>query len=261
MKNIKTILFDLDDTLIVEWNTAKNTFIKTVSYYVNNVDENKFIDIIREEARLIWYELPTIEYALKIGISSWEALWGDFDGENENLKQLKALSADYRLNSWINALAKYGINDPGIALEVSEKFKTLRNKKHILFPDTIPCLDHLKNKYKLGLITNGAPDIQWKKINGGNLKHYFDSIVISGEYGFRKPDTRLFHQALKELKCGVNEAVMVGDKLGTDIKGANQAELRCIWLNRENKVNDFEDIQPDYEIDNLKRIVDIISNI
>ncbi len=258
MESIKTILFDLDDTLIVEQNSAKNTFIETISNLDNAIDKEKFVKTIREEARLLWYKLPTIDYCLKVGISSWEALWADFDGDDENLKLLKTFSSDYRLNAWKNALSKFGISDTNLAENASEKFKQLRNTKHILFSDTVPCLCSLKNKYKLGLITNGAPDIQWKKINGGNLKHYFDSIVISGEYGIGKPDARLFHQAFRELTSNKINTILVGDSIGTDIQGAKQIGLKCIWINRENRINNSKNLQPDFEINSLKEIDTLI---
>ena len=250
MNDLTTILFDLDDTLIIEWDSARNTFIETVSD-LDISNKNEFVSIIREEARLLWYKLPTIEYCLKVGISSWEALWADFTGKDENLIRLKEYSADYRLNAWNNALLKTGISDIKLAKDLSDRFKLLRNQKHILFPDTIPCLNKLKNKYKLGLITNGAPDIQWKKIEGGKLSNYFNPIIISGEYGTGKPDPFLFEKAFNKSNSDINTSLFIGDSLGTDIEGAIRIGLKCIWLNRDNRINNNGKIKPDFELKSL----------
>jgi putative hydrolase of the HAD superfamily len=103
----------------------------------------------------------------------------------------------------------------------------------------------------LGLITNGAPDIQWKKINGANLKEYFDRIIISGEHGIGKPDPLLFDRAFSELKTSKSNSIMVGESLSTDIRSTNQTGLKCIWLNRLKQVNDSLHALPNFEVESL----------
>jgi len=213
--------------------------------------------MIRKQARDNWYKLPTIDYCLKIGISSWEALWADFIGECKELEELRNLSAKYRFETWHQTLIKFDINDNETAEKLSRDFKRIRNTKHKLFPETKDTLDLLKRTYRLGLITNGAPDLQWKKINGGNIKQYFDHIAISGEHGYAKPDSRLFDTAINALKSDKANTIMVGDSLIKDIKGAQDCGLKAIWINRnENKA---EDIKPDYEITDLTKISYILT--
>jgi putative hydrolase of the HAD superfamily len=207
----------------------------------------------------LWYQLPTIEYCLNVGISSWEALWAEFIGENINLKQLYNLADEYQFSAWNNALIRFNIHNLKLAGELRKKFKKIRNSKHKLYPETIEVLEQLKLFYQLGLITNGAPDIQWKKINGSMLKDYFDCIIISAEHGFGKPDTRLFQIAIEKLKSAGENTIMVGNSLDTDIKGAQNAGIRTIWINRENKVKAYEEIHPDFETDNLLKIIEILA--
>jgi len=258
MNQYKAILFDLDDTLLVERDSARDSFIEIIKSFDLGIDENEFVRIIREEARILWYELPTIEYCLKVGISSWEALWADFDGADINLKLLSGLVGEYRIKSWENALSRFGICNGSIAQKLGDSFKRIRNTKHIVYPDSIECLEQLKPHYKLGLITNGATDLQWKKINGSNLRHYFSAIVISSEYGFAKPDPHLFLEAMSLLKSTSENTIMVGDTLKTDIKGAKEAGIRSIWINRNNKNCDDPDLKPDYEINSLSLLKEVL---
>jgi len=260
MNEIKAILFDLDDTLLVEKNSARDSFIETISSINSGTDKEEFVGIIKEEARKLWYELPTIDYCLKVGISSWEALWADFDGEDENLKYLKENAPAYRFNVWNNALSAVGISGNSIARDLSERFKNIRNTKHIVYPDTIDCLEQLKPQFKLGLITNGAPDLQWKKIHGSKLQPYFQTLVVSGEYGFAKPDKRLFIEALDLMACSAVNTLMVGDTLKTDIQGAKGSGMRTVWINRDKKEYDDPDLKPDYEINSLLRLGELIRN-
>ena len=251
MKNVKAIVFDLDDTLLVEKNSARESFIETISSINFKADKEEFVGVIKEEARKLWYEMPVIDYCLKIGISSWEGLWADFDGDNENLKYLKAHASEYRRNAWTNALSHYGIINSMLADELGEKFKAIRNTKHNVYPDAISCLEQLKTHVALGLITNGAPDIQLKKIKGSGLGRFFQSTVISGEYGVAKPDARIFNEVLRQLHCSAAHALMVGDTLKTDIQGAVNAGISSVWINRDNKTNDTGELKPNYEIKDL----------
>ena len=254
---IDTVLFDLDDTLVVEYRSADEAFIETINLIEHRIHKDEFIKAIRYQAREQWYKLPTIDYCLKVGISSWEALWADFTGEQENLKQLKSLADTYRFETWNETLHRFNINNSEVAFKLGNEFKRIRNSKHVLYPDTLDILNFLKPVYKLGLISNGAPDLQWKKINGSNLKHYFDCIVISGEHGYGKPDARLFSAAMNGLKAAKSRTIMIGDSLESDIKGAKNFGLKTIWINRNN--HPTCDLKPDYEIDYLLKIKDILS--
>jgi putative hydrolase of the HAD superfamily len=260
MKNrIDTILFDLDDTLIVERKSAEESFIETISQIDLKINIDDFLIAIRKQAKELWYKLPTIDFCLKIGISSWEALWADFNGDFSEFAKLRELSARYRFDTWNQTLIKFNINNDKLAEKLSSDFKRIRNTKHILFPETADTLTKLKSQYKLGLITNGAPDLQWKKINGGNLKHYFNYIAISGECGYAKPDNRLFDITIKRLKSSRINTIMVGDNFKTDIKGGRDFGITTVWINRSGKK--AEDIKPDYEVKSLSEVYQIMTSI
>lgn len=251
-----TILFDLDDTLILEWKSAEESFIETISMVDHTIDPDDFVKTISEKARELWHKLPTIDYCRKIGISSREGLWADFNGDHEQIKLLHELIGDYRFETWRQTLNVFNMNDQRMADKLSLEFIRIRNSKYELFPETISVLDKLRGLFKLGLITNGDTELQWKKIDGGGLRKYFDVIVISGEHGYAKPDQRLFEYALKQLKSEKSGAVMVGDRLNTDIKGARDYGIKAIWINRD--AADHGEILPDYEISDLSHLQKIL---
>jgi putative hydrolase of the HAD superfamily len=254
--SIETLLFDLDDTLIIEYSSIDDSFAETIRQIENNIDRNAFIKSIRDQAQELWAQLPAYDYCRKIGISSWDALWVDFTEDIEPVRQLNDLSGWFRFETWHRTLNQFNIHDRNIAIRLSNEFKKIRSSRHHLYPETLEILNRLKGSYKLGLITNGAPDVQWKKIDGGHLKHYFDCIIISGYYGLRKPDERLFHAAMTALKGNTAHSIMIGNSLNSDIKGANKSGIKTIWINR-NKIK-MTDIKPDYEIDNLLNIEQIL---
>ena len=52
---------------------------------------------------------------------------------------------------------------------------------------------------------------------------YFDPIVLSSQYGRRKPDPSIFYQAAQQANVPTGSCVYVGDKINRDILGANRA--------------------------------------
>ena len=100
-------------------------------------------------------------------------------------------------------------------------------KASVPFPDTISTLEQLQKKYKLGIITNGDSTCQRNKIQQAGLSHFFDesNVIVSGDYGYHKPDTRLFTAALEKLNVKAEESVFVGDIFANDIIGAYRANM------------------------------------
>ncbi|MEU3400693.1 HAD family hydrolase [Streptomyces filamentosus] len=85
--------------------------------------------------------------------------------------------------------------------------------------------------WTIGIVTNGAGDIQRAKLASTGLADLVDGVAVSGDLEIRKPDLRLFELAAS--RCGVSLADggwMVGDNAAGDIGGGHQAGLRTIWL-------------------------------
>lgn len=120
--------------------------------------------------------------------------------------------------------------------------------------ELLKCLKTLP--MKTALVTNGAAVFQNKKIDLAGIRKYFDAIVISGETGYRKPDTRLFTLTLEKLKVSAEDAVFVGDNLINDILGAQRAGIRDIWFNGF-EYTDMQGVKPSAEITSLPELIEI----
>jgi len=93
----------------------------------------------------------------------------------------------------------------------------------------------LKSKnLKLGIISN-IPNPDWDLLGKQGLKKYFDVILYSYELGIIKPDFTIFELMLSKLNLKGDEAIMVGNSLESDIKGAENAGIKGILLDRYNK--------------------------
>jgi len=230
----RALLFDLDDTLVVEEPAATASFAATAQAATTHyqVDAESLALTARERARELWYATPAHPYCMRVGISSWEGLWCRFEGEEPEVQWLRKWSPRYRREVWNLALADQGVQDPMLAEELGEKYDIESRARHHRFADVLDCLDELSNSYTLALITNGASCLQREKLATAGLDEYFDVVVVSAEFGVAKPDPSIFNHALTQLDCQDGHTVMIGDSLTRDIDGAMAAGLRGVWVNR-----------------------------
>ncbi len=137
----------------------------------------------------------------------------------------------------------------------------------LLEDDCLPALQALKNEgHKLAIISNAGDDedVQTLVDNTG-LRPYFDLVLSSAACGVRKPNPRIFKLALDRLGVPANGAAMVGDTLGADILGAQNAGLYSIWLTRRadtpaNRAH-ASTIVPDAQIPSLAQLPSLIKEI
>jgi putative hydrolase of the HAD superfamily len=224
------LLFDLDDTLVVEEAAAVASFQATARAASDRheVDPARLAVDARARARELWWAAPTHPYCRRIGISSWEGLWCRFEGDE--LDALRRWAPEYRREAWRRALADQGVDDVARAAELGERFGIERRARHEVFADVPAAL--AAAGVPLALVTNGASCLQREKLAGSGLVDHFDAVVVSGDLGVGKPDASVFQHALSLLGAPAESAVMVGDSLDRDVGGARAAGLRGVWINR-----------------------------
>lgn len=82
---------------------------------------------------------------------------------------------------------------------------------------------------KLALVSNTPPTSRII-LDRLHLRERFDEIVFSCDVGFLKPDPRIFKCALDALGVSPERAVIVGDKIRTDILGGAILGMRSILV-------------------------------
>jgi putative hydrolase of the HAD superfamily len=249
---MEALIFDLDDTLVVDEASATAAFLDAcqVAQQATGISPDELYATIKKVCREIWHKSPARAYCVQIGISSWEGLWAEFEGADRNQRLLHAWAPIYRKSSWHEALQQHGVDNEALASELVEAYISSRRKRHVIYDDVAPCLAEFKGRYRLGLLTNGDPGLQRRKIAGAGIGGYFGAIVISGEEGIGKPDARIFAIALSRLGVASDAAVMIGNSLKSDIQGAQAAGMKAVWINRSGKSGD-EFVTPDFVASNL----------
>ena len=103
-----------------------------------------------------------------------------------------------------------------------------------LIPGASELIRELKRRgYPLALVADGYPGTYRNVLTQHRLYDAFDAFAISEELGVCKPDARMFTHALDQLgvpAADYHSAIMVGNHLERDIKGANALGLISVWL-------------------------------
>lgn len=232
---VELVLFDLDETLAPDEETNAGllaAIARDLSAH-HGVARPPFLAALRDVAHDLWERGPAAAYADRLGISSTEGLWGPFGpSDDPMLAALNAFVPGYRLEVWSRALAAGGVRDMALAADLAARFAAERAARQHPYPWAPKVLTKLRARFRLGMITNGAPDLQRLKLSGAGLTAFFDPLVVSGDLGVGKPEATIFAHAL--ALAGVVDpamAVMVGDSWHRDILGAINAGLRAIWIN------------------------------
>ncbi|MFZ4452365.1 HAD family hydrolase [Salibacterium aidingense] len=261
---IKALMFDLDDTLLWDKKSVKEA-LRAVCLEVEQaagIPAESFENTVRKTAAALYQNYESYPFTKKIGINPFEGLWGTFpDKINVGFRTMHQEMPAYQEQTWIQALREHGVENKDLGKQLAVRFPYHRKKLPFIYPETFEVLSELKDDYQLLLLTNGAPSLQNTKLDmTPQLVPYFDYIVISGAFGFGKPDPSIFYHALKLLDIDASEAVMIGDNLFTDIDGANRSGVSSIWLNREGKEAAAE-ISFHQEISNLNELRNGLNSI
>lgn len=91
-------------------------------------------------------------------------------------------------------------------------------------------LMELSEDYKLALLSNSWLEAPRQALIEHGYGRWFDAMVCSFDIGIPKPDPRIFQFTLELLGVQAGEAVMVGDSLEADVKGALAAGMRAVLV-------------------------------
>lgn len=147
-----------------------------------------------------------------------------------------------------------GIDPNMFPWEFEEDYLRICPTKTNLFPNAHETLRYLQEKYNLHLISNGFKEACEKKLNHSKLLPYFQTIVISELVGVNKPNPEIFHFAINQGNTKIENAVMIGDNIDADIRGAQNVGIDAIYFNAVNAQKP-DDVQ--YMIHDLKELQSI----
>jgi putative hydrolase of the HAD superfamily len=207
MKSVKAVLFDLDETLFDHsWSVAHSMELLRAEHEC--LQTRTLEDILSEHRRLLEeMHIDVMAGRLHPDQSRIRRMYGIFKFCGVDVSEEIALRAA--------ALHRQRYRDAQRAV-----------------PGAAELLTSLRERVKIGIVTNNFLEEQRAKLEVCGLTSLIDELVTSEECGITKPAPEIFHIALHRLRCSAEEAVMVGDSWEVDVVGARNAGIRPIWFNR-----------------------------
>jgi putative hydrolase of the HAD superfamily len=206
-----TLLLDLDDTILDATGERDRCWRLAC--------EEAAVRHARIDASALYAEIE----------STREAFWADAVRHREWRQKMR--QAWQRIAN--DSLARLGVNDETIGVEIGNRHYELRESLRAPFPGAIETLGQLRERgVILGLITNGDGPGQRAKIEQFALAPYFAYVGIEGEVGHGKPHRQAYEAALVALDGEPHTTWMVGDNLEWDVEGAQAVGILGIWLDR-----------------------------
>ncbi len=123
------------------------------------------------------------------------------------------------------------------------------------YEETLEILQELKQKYRLILVSNTDNISVPRVLEKFKLEALFERKFLSFELGMLKTDRLFFNHLLDECDLEIEDSVMVGDSLQSDIMPAKKIGMKAVLVDRRNK----RDFAP--KIINLRELEPLIEQV
>lgn len=153
------------------------------------------------------------------------------------------------------------INKSTIVSDIVKLQRSLVTRRIKLYNGVFQALNMLKARYRLGIVSDAQADHAYPELTMMGIRGFFDEIIVSAEYGYRKPDVRLFTECLRRLGVMPYEAIYVGNDTFRDVKGARDAGLKSALIMTPYGSKDTTIARPDYTIERMDELFKIIEEL
>ena len=144
----------------------------------------------------------------------------------------------------------------GDPAQAAARFACLLGRQSQLLPYAEDTVRRIAERLPVAIVTNGMAEIQRSRFAHSPLNSLVREMVISEEVGVSKPQPEIFAIALERLGVSPEDALMVGDSVSSDIRGANRAGVDACWFNPSGKALP-EDVHAAYIIRDIRACVPI----
>lgn len=224
---MKTVLLDIDDTILDFHECAKATIMRSC--------EDFGIEFTTE---MLSYYMEQNAF-----------LWGQYE---------KGIITreDIFMTRFPLLFKHYGFVVDG--LEFENAFQTYFKSQYKFVDGAVETVKYLSEKYDLYVASNSLLETQICRLTNAGLYNYFKKLFVSDDIGYQKPTKEFFEGCFNRISgFDPAETIIIGDSLTSDIKGGYNAGIKTCWFNPK-KIENDTDYKPDYEIARLCEIKNIL---
>ncbi|MFO7966128.1 MAG: HAD family hydrolase [Archaeoglobaceae archaeon] len=122
------------------------------------------------------------------------------------------------------------IDEEKAAIDAARVFRSASIRRFDVFPQSVKLLEMSKD-LSLCVVSNAQRVFSELELKYLSLYHYFDFVLFSSDYGFKKPDERLFLTALKRLKLEPGNILAIGDTEENDLIPPLELGMKTMHIN------------------------------
>jgi putative hydrolase of the HAD superfamily len=230
MTEIRAVLFDVNGTLIdIETDEWMEESYRAIAHFLTY----QGIALHRGEVRDVYFQVMKEQFAATAEI------YPEFDVVAVWREVLRRHATDSTRSLPPEKLRQ-------MPLFLAELQRGVSRKRLVAFPQVQEVLAQLKIRHRLAVVSDAQSVYGLPELRAVGLAGYFAPIIISGDFGYRKPDPRLFQAALTKLQVSPEEAVFVGNDRFRDIQGARQVGMKTILFCPRGNPGGSPETEPDY---------------
>lgn len=230
---IKGILFDLNGTLIDIYTTESDDQLYRVT---TNYLDYYGVKIAPCELKRRFFELNRMQRQQS------EEDFPEFDVA----KIFQQIIGDYHTRPLENTAE--------LARSTAVVFRAAGRYKLECYDGVYEIMRDLKKRFLLGAVSDGQSLWAVPELQSVNLEDFFQTVVVSGDLGYRKPDIRLFRQALDALQLAPQEVIFVGNDMYRDVYGAHAAGMKTVFFKSNQGDHSYHGADADYIIYNFNEL-------
>lgn len=201
--------------------------------------------------------LPDLQAAVLSGITAYqdwrekseielspERVWAEYIFPNQGLSKDRLMAAAQELIFFY---------------ETHFHIRTMR-------PEVPVVLEALRETgFRLAVISNIiSHQVVQHSLKRYGIEHYFDPVLTSAEFGWRKPNARIFLEAARRMNLPPADCAYVGDTVSRDVIGARRAKYELV-IQIKSFLTDKADqgtssVLPDAVIHNLMQVVNLVNS-
>jgi putative hydrolase of the HAD superfamily len=129
-----------------------------------------------------------------------------------------------------------------------------------LFPDVLPALDALAASHRHAVLSNSSLHVQDRKLRILGVRHRFEAVLCAAELGVSKPEPGAFHAACEALGLAPHQVAYVGDHPDIDGRGAAEAGLLSVWIDRNGLDTDGDGCAGPARISSLAELPSLVGS-
>lgn len=146
-----------------------------------------------------------------------------------------------------------------LALCAAEVFRAASLRRLEPYSNVNEVLTMMKKHYRLGAVSDGQSPWAMPELRMAGLAEFFEIVTVSGDFGFRKPDPRMFTETLKKMDLKNDEVIFIGNDMYRDIYGAGRLGIKSVLFKSNQGEQRYAGAEPDYIVYDFSEIPEAVA--